>query len=206
MATSVCVMEDSRELIWQGSTAGCCIFDPKTGRQTLLDMNSGLFGSSVVGIVEDQLHTMWVVTEHGISNVMPKKEDNGEWSFLVRSFSSKDGLQHGPYNQRSICCTREGLILVGGFGGVDVIDPKLVTNVGNKERPMFSGLKLFGQQVGVGQKYEGRVILDKALDECRELVLRYDENQFTIQLAPTRERLITPHVSSISWRASATSG
>jgi streptogramin lyase len=192
MATSVCVVEDSRELIWQGSTAGCCIFDPKTGRQTLLDMNSGLFGSSVVGIAEDQLHTMWVVTEHGISNVMPKKEDNGEWSFLVRSFSSKDGLQHGPYNQRSICCTREGLILVGGFGGVDVIDPKLVTNVGNKERPMFSGLKLFGQQVGVGQKYEGRVILDKALDECRELVLRYDENQFTIQLATDKGEAHNP--------------
>ena len=192
MATSVCVMEDSRELIWQGSTAGCCIFDPKTGRQTLLDMNSGLFGSSVVGIAEDQLHTMWVVTEHGISNVMPKKEDNGEWSFLVRSFSSKDGLQHGPYNQRSICCTREGLILVGGFGGVDVIDPKLVTNVGNKERPMFSGLKLFGQQVGVGQKYEGRVILDKALDECKELVLRYDENQFTIQLATDKGEAHNP--------------
>ena len=192
MATSVCVMEDSRELIWQGSTAGCCIFDPKTGRQTLLDMNSGLFGSSVVGIAEDQLHTMWVVTEHGISNVMPKKEDNGEWSFLVRSFSSKDGLQHGPYNQRSICSTREGLILVGGFGGVDVIDPKLVTNVGNKERPMFSGLKLFGQQVGVGQKYEGRVILDKALDECKELVLRYDENQFTIQLATDKGEAHNP--------------
>ena len=192
MATSVCVMEDSRELIWQGSTAGCCIFDPKTGRQTLLDMNSGLFGSSVVGIAEDQLHTMWVVTEHGISNVMPKKEDNGEWSFLVRSFSSKDGLQQGPYNQRSITCTHDGLILVGGLGGVDVIDPKQVTNVGNKERPMFSGLKLFGQQISVGKEYDGHVILDEALDISRELTLRHDENQFTIQLATNKGEMRNP--------------
>jgi hypothetical protein len=43
-------------------------------------------------------------------------------------------------------------------------------------------LKLFGQQVEVGKAYDGRVILDEALDVCRELVLRYDENQFTIQL------------------------
>ena len=192
MATSVCVIEDSRGLIWQGSTAGCCIFDQKTNRQTLLDMNSGLIGSSVVGIAEDKLHTMWVVTEHGISNVMPKKEENGEWTFLVRSFTTKDGLQQGPYNQRSISCTHDGLILVGGIGGVDIIDPKLVTNVGNKERPMFSGLKLFGQQVGVGQEYEGRVILDKALDECSELVLRYDENQFTIQLATDKGEARNP--------------
>ena len=192
VANTVCVVEDSRQLIWQGSTAGCCIFDPKTGQQRLLDMTSGLFGSSVVGIVEDQLHTMWVVTEHGISNVAPKKEDNGEWSFLVRSISSKDGLQQGPYNQRSVSRTHDGLILVGGLSGVDVINPQLITNVNNDERPMFSGLKLFGQQMGVGQEYEGRVILDKAMDELDELVLRYDENQFTIQLATNKGEIHNP--------------
>ena len=192
VANTVCVVEDSRQLIWQGTTAGCCIFDPKTGWQRLLDMNSGLIGSSVVGIAEDQLHTMWVVTEHGISNVVPKKEENGEWSFLVRSFSSKDGLQQGPYNQRSVCRTHDGLILVGGLSGVDVINPKLITNVNSNERPMFSGLKLFGQQMGVGQEYEGRVILKKAMDELEELVLRYDENQFTIQLATNKGEIHNP--------------
>ena len=192
MPSTVCVIEDSRGLIWQGSTAGCCIFDQKTGRQRLLDMNSGLFGSSVVGFAEDNLHTMWVVTEHGISNVVPKKEENGEWSFLVRSFSTKDGLQQGPYNQRSISRTHDGLILVGGLGGVDVINPKLITNVDNQERPMFSGLKLFGQQMGVGQVYEGRVILEKAMNELKELVLRYDENQFTIQLSTNKGEIRNP--------------
>ena len=192
VANTVCVMEDSRELIWQGSTAGCCIYDPKTGFQRMLDMNSGLFGSSVVGIIEDNLHTMWVVTEHGISNVTPKKEENGEWSFLVRSFSSRDGLQQGPYNQRSICRTHDGMILVGGIGGVDVINPKLITNVNSDERPILSGLKLFGQQVGVGEEIDGRVILEKSLDELEELVLRYDDNQFTIQLATNKGEMRNP--------------
>ena len=192
MPASVCVVEDSRGLIWQGSTAGCCIFDQKTGRQRLLDMNSGLYGSSVVGIVEDNLHTMWVVTEHGVSNVIPKKEENGEWSFLVRSFSAKDGLQQGPYNQRSATRTHDGLILVGGLGGVDIINPKLITNVNNTERPMFSGLKLFGQQMGVGEEYDGRVILKEALDASRELTLRHDDNQFTIQLATNKGEMHNP--------------
>ena len=192
MPASVCVVEDSRGLIWQGSTAGCCIFDQKKGRQRLLDMNSGLYGSSVVGIVEDNLHTMWVVTEHGISNVIPKREENGEWTFLVRSFNTKDGLQQGPYNQRSATRTHDGLILVGGLGGVDIINPKLITNVNNTERPMFSGLKLFGQQLGVGQEYDGRVILDKALDDSRELTLRHDDNQFTIQLATDKGEMHNP--------------
>ena len=192
MATTACVMEDSRGLIWHGSTSGCCIYDRNTGRQTLLDMNTGLFGLSVVGIAEDKLHTMWVVTEHGISNVVPKKDQNGQWRFTVRSFSSKDGLQDGPYNQRSISCTREGLILVGGLGGVDIINPKLLTNVGNKEKPIFSGLKLFGQQIGVGQKYDGRLILKEALDVNPDLTLRYYENQFTIQMATDKGEMHNP--------------
>ncbi len=192
MASTVCLVEDSRGLIWHGSTAGCCIYDQKSGRQRLLDMNSGLYGSSVVGIVEDKLHTMWVITEHGISNVVPKKEESGEWSFLVRSFSTKDGLQQGPYNQRSVSLTHDGLVLVGGLGGVDVINPKLITNSSNTERPMFSGLKLFGQQVIVGQEYDGHVILDEALDECRELTLPYGDNQFTIQLATNKGEMHNP--------------
>lgn len=190
--STVCVMEDSRELIWQGSMSGCCVYDPKTGWQKLLDMNNGLFGSSVVGMVEDLRHTMWVVTEHGISNVTPRKEADGTWSFLIRSFSTKDGLQQGPYNQRSISVCHDGKILVGGYGGLDIIDPKLVSSSGNKEHPIFSGLKLFGQQVIVGKAYDGHVILDKALDVSRKLVLRHDENQFTIQLGTDKGEMHNP--------------
>ena len=191
-ATTVCVMEDSRGLIWQGSMSGCCVLDQKNGWQTLLDMNSGLYGSSIVGIVEDLRHTVWVVTEHGITNVTPQSDGNGGWTFLVRSFSSKDGLQQGPYNQRSISLTHDGKVLVGGIGGLDIIDPKQLSGADSKERPVFSGLKLFGQQVAVGKAYEGRVILDEALDVCRELTLRHDENQFTIQLATDKGLMHNP--------------
>ena len=189
---SVCVVEDSRGLIWQGSMSGCCVLDQKNGWQQLLDMNSGLFGSSVTGIVEDLNHTMWVVTEHGVSNVTPQKDDEGGWTFLVRSFSSKDGLQQGPYNLRSVSLTHDGKILIGGLGGLDIIDPKLVSNSSSKEQPIFSGLKLFGQLVEVGREYEGHVILDEALDVCRELTLRPDENQFTIQLATDKGQAHNP--------------
>ena len=183
MATTTCVMEDSRGLVWHGSSAGCCVVDWKTHQQTMLDMNSGLLGSSVVGIAEDRQHTMWVVTEYGVSNVVPKKDEQGHWTFNVRSFSTKDGLQQGPYNQRSISITPDGLVLVGGVNGVDVINPKLVTRIDNSETPLFSGLKLFGHELRIGEAYDGRVILDEDLNISQELVLRHYESQFTIQLA-----------------------
>lgn len=175
-------LEDSRELIWQGSTQGATIWDRKGNHVYLLDMKSGFFGSTVNSIIEDARHTIWLATDHGISNIVPTKQDDGTWSFVVHSYNNRDGLQDGPYNQRSMCYTPDGLILVGGQGGLDVINPKNMGKGRVREVPLFSGLQIFDQDVPVGQEIEGRVILDEALDDCRDITLRYDE-QFTIQLA-----------------------
>jgi len=182
MGSTSCVIEDSRGLIWQGSASGAAVYDQKTQRVWLLDMSHGLFGSSINGIVEDQDHTMWVVTEHGVSKILPEKTEDGGWTFTVRSYNNRDGLQPETYNQRSTCLTHDGLILIGGQGGLDIINPKALSNVKSKERPVFSGLQLFDEDVPVGREIDGRVILDEALDICREITLRFND-QFTIQLA-----------------------
>ena len=176
------VIEDSRGLIWHGSNVGIIVFDPKTKFQKLIDMTDGLYGSGINSIIEDKKHTIWAVTDHGISNIAPSLQEDGKWLFAVRSFNSRDGLQKATYNQRSTWLTRDGKVLVGGQGGLDIINPSLMQEKTNSERPVFSGLQIFDEDVVVGQKVEGRIILDEALDVCREIALRFNE-QFTIQLS-----------------------
>ena len=182
MGSTNCVIEDSRGLIWQGSASGAAVYDQLTKKTRLLDMTDGLYGSSINSIIEDQEHTMWVVTDHGVSKVLPERQEDGTWHFTVRSYNNRDGLQQETYNQRSTYLTRDGLILIGGQGGLDMINPKALSNVKSKERPVFSGLQLFDEDVPVGREIDGRVILDEALDYCREITLKYND-QFTIQLA-----------------------
>ena len=182
------VIEDSRGLIWHGSNVGIIVYDPQTKFQKLIDMTDGLFGSGVNSIIEDKQHGVWVVTDHGVSNVVPQKQDDGTWQFTIRSFNSRDGLQKATYNQRSTWLTRDGKVLIGGQGGVDIIDPALLQENTSKEHPVFSGLQIFDQDVEVGKKFDGRVILDEALDVCRELTLKFND-QFTIQLATNEVRI-----------------
>ena len=78
--------------------------------------------------------------------------------------------------------TRDGKVLVGGQGGLDIINPDLLQDEKSKEKPIFSGLQIFDQNVEVGKELDGRVILEEALDVCREITLRFSD-QFTIQLA-----------------------
>lgn len=179
------VIEDSRGLIWHGSNVGIIVYDQKTKFQTLLDMTDGLLGSSVNSLLEDKKHNIWAVTDHGVSRIVPQQQENGEWQFTVRSYSSADGLQKATYNQRSMWLTRDGKVLIGGQGGLDIIDPSLLQDRKSDERPVFSGLQIFDQDVEVGREFKGRVILDEALDVCRELTLKYND-QFTIQLSTNK--------------------
>ena len=179
------VIEDSRGLIWHGSNIGIIVYDQKTKFQTLLDMSDGLLGSSINSLLEDKKHNIWAVTDHGISRIVPQPQDDGTWQFSIRSYNSGDGLQKATYNQRSMWLTRDGKVLVGGQGGLDIIDPSLLQDKKSDERPVFSGLQIFDQDVEVGRKFKGRVILDEALDVCREITLKYND-QFTIQLATNK--------------------
>ena len=181
VGNTVCAMEDSRGLIWQGSASGVCVYDQQTQFVRLLDMTDGLYGSSICSVLEDKEHAMWVVTDHGVSKVIPQKQDDGTWQFIVRSYNNRDGLQQEAYNQRSTFLTRSGLVLIGGQGGLDIINPKALSSTKGKERPIFSGLQIFDVDVPVGREFDGRVILDEALDECRSITLHFND-QFTIQL------------------------
>jgi streptogramin lyase len=176
------VIEDSRGIIWHGSSSGLTVYDPKTKFITLLDMTDGLFGSSINSIIEDKKYNIWAVTDHGVTNIVPIKQEDGTWQFNIRSYNSRDGLQKAVYNQRSTFLTRDGKVLIGGQGGLDIIDPSKLEDVRQKEHPVFSGLQIFDQDIAVGQEFDGRVILDEALDVCRELSLKFND-QFTIQLA-----------------------
>ena len=174
---------DSRGLLWQCSPSGVVILDMKTQQKTLLDMKSGLFGSNAVSVTEDTRKTMWVATDHGVSNIVPQRQDDGTWSFTIRNFNSRDGLQPGPFNQRAIFCSRTGELLIGGQDGLDIISTLKLGDGNTKERPVFSGLVLFDQEVEVGQAYDGRVILEQALDMQASIRLKYEQNQFTIHMA-----------------------
>ena len=101
MGNSVSVIEDSRGFIWQGSFCGALVYDQKRKTCNLLDMEDGLLGSSVCSIVEDLQHNIWIVTDHGVSKVVPQQQEDGTWQFNISSYNNSDGLQQAVYNQRS---------------------------------------------------------------------------------------------------------
>lgn len=90
----------------------------------------------------------------------------------------------------------DGSIAVGGQDGVNIIPVQAGSKAKKSASVLFSGLVLFDHPLMAGEEYEGRVILEKSLDFCRELDLSSKDNAFTIQLAssevtvPSRSRFL----------------
>lgn len=161
---------DSRGLIWMCTTGGLNVYDPLTGKDYILNRTTGLSETVTYGVAEGVLGNMWVVTEYSVSRINVKLDSDGCQFFIV-NYDERDGLQYGPYNQRSISVTSAGKILIGGHDGVDIITPSpKMMRIENK-KVMFSELKLYGNDVVVGQEYDGNVVLHKSLNTGREVFL-----------------------------------
>lgn len=165
--TSDHVIEDSRGLVWQSTASGVTIQDLEHHNNYLLNAKSGLYGSAI-GLVEDHHHAMWVVTQYGMSKIIPQQQDGEKWNFVVRSFNNRDGLQDAPFNRRSAVLTPDGKIVVGGYEGIDIIDTEDMAGAKSEEDPIISGVQLMDRT---------DISMPDRLD------LEYDENHFTIQLA-----------------------
>lgn len=176
---------DSRGLFWMATPAGVTMYDPKTGQMEILNDQNGTQGAVGCAVVEDRAHTIWLVSEFIVSHVKLSKDNHGKWEVSMTSYNSMDGLQNGHFNYRAAFLTQEGKLIVGGQDGINVIDTQMERKPRKHVKALFSGLVLFDHPLAAGEEYEGRVIFDKALDECRKLNLSYKENAFTIQLAST---------------------
>ena len=176
---------DSRGLFWMATPAGVTMYDPKTGQMEILNDQNGTQGAVGCAVVEDKAHTIWLVSEFIVSHVKLSKDNRGKWEVNMTSYNYMDGLQNGHFNYRAAFLTQEGKLIVGGQDGINVIDTQMERKPRKHVKALFSGLVLFDHPLAAGEEYEGRVVFDKALDECRKLNLSYKENAFTIQLAST---------------------
>lgn len=180
--SSTQVKIDSRGLIWYASAAGLNVYDSNTGHVTLYDQAVGLAGNNICSVCEDAQHGMWVVTQFAVSYLRPYQQGD-QWRFDIRNFSLSDGILDGAHNLRSSYLTSTNNILVGGVNGVDIINAESVSEAQQTGIPVFSGVKIFDNDIRVGREYDGRIVLKETINECRKIRLSYEDKQLTIQLA-----------------------
>lgn len=178
------VYEDSRGLLWVGTRDGLNVLDRKNDAVTILTESNDLPNAFICGILEDEFKNMWITTQKGICNITVNVQpQEGTYTFSMIKYDRLDGLRSSEFNIRSIDRISTGEILMGGLQGVDRFNPKELRY--NKSLPhvVFTGLKLFDQQVRIDSIYDGNRILVAPMDMTQRIVLKSHQNMFTISFS-----------------------
>lgn len=178
------VYKDSRNLLWIGTNAGLTIWNVKKDTLYNFDYSNGLSDNIIRGIVEDNLHNIWVTTSNGLSVLSIEKKGDRVEIINSKNFSIKDGLKSNYFNNHSICKLRNGNILVGTTEGYTMINPY---KIAERKQPLskiyFTRINIGNTPILVDSVYNGHVVLGKSIEETQLLDLKYNDKLVTLEFA-----------------------
>lgn len=180
----MCFMEDSEGRMWIATREGLDLFDKKTKKFKTFQKEDGLPDNGILTILEDKNHHLWISTPNGISNIVLTKDvQTGFLKLNCKNYNEADGLQGREFNENAAFKTRQGELIFGGANGFNLFNPQNVAT--NKEDPslVLTDFQLFNKSVNVNEKIGNRVILSQSISDTRELVLKYNQNVFSIEFA-----------------------
>ena len=179
----ISIIEDSRGLIWMGTHEGLNVYDKKRNTFRSFRQENGLLDNYIVGILEDNQHNLWISTPNGLSNLIIGKKENGAFSFKFKNYDQLDGLQGKAFNSNAACKTSRGELVFGGADGLNIFQPEHITINRNTPALVFTDFEIFNHRLQAGDTLAGRVVLDRAITEEKEITLQYHENMFSVAFA-----------------------
>ncbi len=113
-----CLYEDASGQIWVGTGGGGLdrlIEKEGSIHFEHLRAEDGLAGNDIVGILEDSLKRLWIITGSGLTRYDPDHMNLYKWG-------EANGFQR-RFSQNSWLCSSDGYFFLGGSEGLDVVRP-----------------------------------------------------------------------------------
>lgn len=178
------LMCDSRGLLWVGTREGLFVYELKTNTIFTPQLRPATNNLFINGIVEGADGTVWITSGSTLYNVsVDGSTHDGNYKFNSYAFGVEDGLSGTSFNQRSLCLASGGQILAGYLGGILEMNPDRLQYAVRYPAIRFTELTIGNTPVRVGQEYDGRVILPKALPYMHELKLGAGQNDITVSFS-----------------------
>ncbi len=170
------IFQDSKGRIWIGTEGGG--LNKWTGEGTFerLGKAEGLVANSVMGIAEDQAGMLWVTTFEGISRLDPE-------SGMIRNFDFRTAERANQFNQSAILAASNGKLFFGGTNGLNTLHPGQLSSGEQPARVIFTRFSLFNHPVSAGLLPDGRMILDRPIEEANRIHLRYSDKSFSFSFS-----------------------
>jgi signal transduction histidine kinase/ligand-binding sensor domain-containing protein/DNA-binding response OmpR family regulator len=176
------ILLDSRGLVWIATDKGITIYHPKEKAYTYVNQENGLPDDEIVSLLEDNNRQVWAGTRKGLSKISYSSKTGGE-SVSVTTFDSKDGLPSPVCNLNAAFKDDEGKIYIGTIKGYVEFDPNKIATNNIVPEPTFTELQISNRQIEPNEEFNGRVIIKRSISELNELILKYNETNFSLMFS-----------------------
>lgn len=139
-------------------------------RFEVLTTRHGLPNDFLLSCTEDAQHRLWIATQTGLARYDPVKK-------TFRNYNSNDGLPPYSFSEASVIRRTNGTLLFGTIKGYLTLDPQQITETPVNTGIAFTRLQVNGAEVQPGGA-EG--VLPMALNYCKQLTLRHNQNNVSI--------------------------
>lgn len=176
------IYRDSRGIIWIGTQDGLNVWMPHRNEIQTLYTDDGLVNNSIKGILEDKQGLIWITTAGGVSRI--DVEDNAKvLQFSISNFNYIDGVIGNEFSTNATYASSNGLLLMGGINGFNVIDLHKPWMFKRLQKPLFTNFMLAGVAVKPNVSYEGNLILKQSISTTLKVQLRYNQNFIGIEFS-----------------------
>jgi len=176
------VFKDSRGMVWIGTQDGLSVWQPSKAELHTLFTDDGLVNNSIKGIAEDKQGLIWITTAGGVSRIVLDSKEK-KLRFSIANFNHYDGVIENEFTASATFASNNGQLLMGGVNGFNSIDLQKPWSFKQLQKPLFTGLMLFGTKVKSGESYDGNMILKNAIATTKSIALNYNQNFISVDFS-----------------------
>lgn len=172
------IKEDAHGRLWVGTRNGLNLLRRESGKFKVFGLADGLPDHNIISMQPDDHGNMWLSTLNGLSNLVSNID-----SFSFRNYDVLHGLQGKEFNEHASLRLSSGELVFGGANGFNIFHPDKVVVHRRNYPVMLTNLNLHNQRVVIGEEYNNRVLLPKALNKSESISLKHNQNVFSIEFS-----------------------
>lgn len=173
------ILKDYEGTLWFATQYGLHVLTTD-GRSYTLGRGEGL-SKAILNIQEDKNHDIWISTLTSIYKIKVERNTNEYQFHVISCLSEAKVLQDDLFSFSSLMTGN--IMYLGLLNGFVTFSPDHMLDTHHLSRPLFTSFRLFNVPIFSGEKYNGRILFDKALGYSESASLKYDENYVTLEFS-----------------------
>lgn len=168
------------EILWIGGNKGLTAYNDSSESFWNFSIDNGYPINTVFGILKDKGSDLWLSTNFGLFRTTPSKSLD---TLNYIRYKTSDGIQGMRFNYNAYYLCANGEMAFGGTYGFNTFFPDKIRANDIVPQIIISDLKILNQSVKIGERINGKTILNKSIQNTSLIKLSYKDYVFSLEFA-----------------------